>query len=215
MPTKLLTVFAALVSMLLVCIPVSARTLQLPRIALDAGATVQAPALADIGPALLLQLRSFKPAAVVVPAATSLVRSDENITDLRKALIGMAMKLRSIRYVYGGQNPATGFDCSGFVRYVFAQAAGMHLPRNSAAQYRAGRKITRADLKPGDLVFFHTHGRRHRVTHVGIYISDGRFIHSPTSGKSVEISSLHNAYWARHFVGAKRPQAMALVADHG
>jgi len=138
----------------------------------------------------------------------------ENITDLRKALIAMAMKLRDIRYVRGGHNPATGFDCSGFVRYVFAHAIGMQLPTNSASQFLAGLKVKRADMKPGDLVFFHTHGRR-RISHVGIYIADGQFIHSPTTGKSVQISSLDEAYWAKHFVGAKRPEAMALVANNG
>ena len=137
-----------------------------------------------------------------------------NVTDLRKALIALAMQLRDIRYVRGGHDPSTGFDCSGFVHYVFAHAVGMQLPTSSAAQFLAGLKIRRADMKPGDLVFFHTHGRR-RISHVGIYISEGRFIHSPTSGKSVEISSLDDAYWARHFVGAKRPEALALVARDG
>jgi cell wall-associated NlpC family hydrolase len=138
----------------------------------------------------------------------------DNVTDLRKALIALAMQLRDIRYVRGGHDPSTGFDCSGFVRYVFAHAVGMQLPANSAAQFLAGLKIKRADMKPGDLVFFHTYGRR-RISHVGIYISDGRFIHSPATGKSVEISSLDDAYWARHFVGAKRPEALALVARDG
>jgi cell wall-associated NlpC family hydrolase len=138
----------------------------------------------------------------------------ENTTDLRKALIAMAMKLRDIRYVRGGHDPSTGFDCSGFVRYVFAHAVGMQLPTNSAAQFLAGLKVKRSDMKPGDLVFFRTHGKR-RISHVGIYISNGRFIHSPTTGKSVEISSLDDAYWSKRFAGAKRPEAMAMVSDKG
>ncbi len=137
-----------------------------------------------------------------------------NITDLRKALLAAAMSLRDIRYVRGGHDPSTGFDCSGFVRYVFSHAIGMQLPNNSAAQFLAGLKVKRADMKPGDLVFFHTHGRR-RISHVGIYISNGRFIHSPTTGKSVEISSLDSGYWAKRFAGAKRPEAMALVVNKG
>lgn len=137
-----------------------------------------------------------------------------NITDLRKALLAAAMSLRDIRYVRGGHDPSTGFDCSGFVRYVFSHAIGMQLPSNSAEQFLAGLKVKRADMKPGDLVFFHTHGK-HRISHVGIYISNGRFIHSPTTGKSVEISSLASGYWARRFVGAKRPEAMALAASKG
>jgi cell wall-associated NlpC family hydrolase len=140
--------------------------------------------------------------------------SAQSVTDLRKALIAMAMKLRDIRYVRGGSDPSTGFDCSGFVRYVFAHAVGMQLPNNSASQFLAGLKVKRADMKPGDLVFFRTHGRR-RISHVGIYISNGRFIHSPTTGKSVEISSLDSGYWAKRFAGAKRPEAMAQVVGKG
>jgi cell wall-associated NlpC family hydrolase len=138
----------------------------------------------------------------------------ESVTDLRKALIAMAMKLRDIRYVRGGHDPATGFDCSGFVRYVFAHAIGMQLPNNSASQFLAGLKVKRADMKPGDLVFFRTHGKRN-ISHVGIYISNGRFIHSPSAGKSVEISSLEESYWAKRFAGAKRPEAIVMVANKG
>jgi cell wall-associated NlpC family hydrolase len=136
------------------------------------------------------------------------------IGDLRKALIAMAMGLRDIRYVRGGHDPATGFDCSGFVRYVFAHAIGMQLPTNSASQFLAGLKVKREDMKPGDLVFFHTRGKR-GISHVGIYISNGNFIHSPASGESVQISSLDDAYWAKHFAGAKRPEAMAMVTHNG
>jgi cell wall-associated NlpC family hydrolase len=138
----------------------------------------------------------------------------ESVTDLRKSLIGLAMNLRDTRYVRGGRDPSTGFDCSGFVRYVFAHAIGMKLPTNSAEQFLAGLKVARADMKPGDLVFFHT-GRKQRISHVGIYISNGQFIHSPASGKSVEVSSLNESYWAKHFAGAKRPQAIASVASNG
>ena len=150
------------------------------------------------------------------PADESAESSVETITDLRKALIGLAMHLRDVRYVRGGSNPNTGFDCSGFVRYVFAHAIGVQLPTNSASQFLAGLKVKRADMKPGDLVFFHTRGRRGGISHVGIYISGGRFIHAPTTGKSVQISSLDESYWAKHFVGAKRPDGMlALAGSNG
>ena len=138
----------------------------------------------------------------------------ESLTDLRKSLIALAMNLRDVRYVRGGHNPATGFDCSGFVRYVFAHAIGVQLPTNSASQFLAGLKVKRADMKPGDLVFFHTGGRRHGISHVGIYISNGRFIHAPTYGKRVQISSLDEAYWAKRFVGAKRPEGMLALVGH-
>jgi cell wall-associated NlpC family hydrolase len=147
-------------------------------------------------------------------AAAALDDGQQSIGNLRKALITVAMKLRDIRYVRGGHDPSTGFDCSGFVRYVFAHAIGLHLPTNSASQFLAGLKVKRADMKPGDLVFFHTRGRHH-ISHVGIYISDGNFIHSPTTGKSVEISSLDESYWAKHFAGAKRPEGIAVASNNG
>lgn len=190
---------------------------------------------------LLVRLSAFNPAASlaqsVVPeagvmfagnvaaasGAADTVAPDEQsavaavsakVTDLRKSLLAVAMGLRDTRYVRGGRDPSTGFDCSGFVRYVFAHAVGMQLPRNSASQFLAGLKVNRADMQPGDLVFFRTHGKR-AISHVGIYISNGRFIHSPATGKSVEISSLKEGYWAKRFAGAKRPEAMAQVADKG
>lgn len=163
-------------------------------------------------------------APVVAGAAKSVAASQaddavdsavDTVSDLRKSLIELAMNLRNVRYVRGGHSPSTGFDCSGFVRYVFAHAIGVQLPSNSASQFLAGLKVSRADMKPGDLVFFHTGGRRQRITHVGIYISNGQFIHAPTYGKRVQISSLDEAYWAKHFVGAKRPEGMLALAAGG
>ncbi|MEO8748432.1 MAG: C40 family peptidase [Rhodanobacter sp.] len=136
------------------------------------------------------------------------------VTDLRDALVQLAMSLRDIPYVSGGDTPSTGFDCSGFVRYVFAHAIGMQLPANAASQFVQGLKVSRGRLKTGDLVFFHTSGRR-RISHVGIYLSNGRFIHAPTTGKSVEVSSLNESYWARHFAGARRPAAIVAAASNG
>jgi len=231
MPIKPLTAAAALAFALLVSGPLQARNIPAP--------AVDSTVVAGLGSPLLGQLPAFNPApslalSVVPDAATVLAgaaaeqpadaAADEqdaavaaasaNITDLRKSLIAMAMKLRDTRYVRGGRDPATGFDCSGFVRYVFAHAVGMQLPNNSASQFLAGLKVKKADMQPGDLVFFRTHGKR-RISHVGIYISNGRFIHSPSAGKSVEISSLSEGYWAKRFAGAKRPEAMAQVAGKG
>jgi cell wall-associated NlpC family hydrolase len=126
---------------------------------------------------------------------------------LRKLLADFAVTLRNIRYHRGGREPSTGFDCSGFVRYVFRHSINQDLPSDSASQFLAGAKVDRADIKTGDLVFFRIRGKR--VSHVGIYLDHGRFIHSPSTGKSVSISSLDEAYWARHFVGAKRPKALS------
>lgn len=132
----------------------------------------------------------------------------DDVGDLRQALVALAMKLRDVRYVRGGHSPSTGFDCSGFVRYVFAHAIGLRLPANSAEQFLAGVKIKRNQMQAGDLVFFHTGGRK-RVSHVGIYLDNGRFIHSPSAGKSVEVSSLADAYWSKRFAGARRPEGIA------
>ncbi|MBQ4854176.1 C40 family peptidase [Rhodanobacter sp. B2A1Ga4] len=233
MPIKQLTAAAALISVLLVSGPLQARNL-------PASTAIGSSPVAHLDSPLLGQLPVFNPAAAlaqsVLPDAAAVLAvaatepsadvaaADEqdaataaasaNITDLRKSLIAMAMKLRDTRYVRGGRDPSTGFDCSGFVRYVFAHAVGMQLPSNSASQFLAGLKVKRADMQPGDLVFFHTHGKR-GISHVGIYISNGRFIHSPSAGKSVEISSLSEGYWAKRFAGAKRPEAMAQVASKG
>ncbi|WP_255436822.1 C40 family peptidase [Rhodanobacter sp. PCA2] len=193
-----------------------------PLPALSPMPTLASPGLAGFGaapvPAFGIRHSVLLAPAVATaakPAADPIDSDVDTVTDLRRALVALAMNLRDVRYVRGGSSPSTGFDCSGFVRYVFAHAIGVQLPANSASQFLAGLKVKRADMKPGDLVFFHTGGRRHRVSHVGIYISNGRFIHAPTYGKSVQISSLEEAYWARHFVGAKRPDGMLALAHNG
>jgi len=138
----------------------------------------------------------------------------DTVAGLRDALVDLAMSLRDIPYASGGSTPSTGFDCSGFVRYVFARAIGMRLPANAASQFLAGLKVSRGRLKTGDLVFFHTSGKR-RISHVGIYLSNGRFIHAPTNGKTVEVSSLNESYWSRRFAGARRPAAIVAAANNG
>ncbi len=136
------------------------------------------------------------------------VITDEDIAaiDPRQELSQFAMQLLDIRYHRGGSVPATGFDCSGFVHYVFAQVFGVDLPQNSASQYEIGKQVARKDMKVGDLVFFKTHGKR--ISHVGIYLGEGRFIHSPTTGERVRVSNLAENYWARRFAGARRPNTL-------
>lgn len=125
-----------------------------------------------------------------------------------------ALSLIGVDYRFGGNTPDQGLDCSGLIRYVFQQATGISLPRSAREQARVGESITRDDLQPGDLVFFNT--RRFQFSHVGLYIGDNRFIHAPSSGGSVEVTSLDNRYWQKAFNGARRivsglPDVTALV----
>lgn len=125
----------------------------------------------------------------------------------RMILTSLADTLRNIRYRPGGNSPDTGFDCSGFVRYVFRHAIGAELPTTSAAQFASGDSVKREQLQRGDLVFFRIAGKR--ISHVGIYLEDGQFIHAPSSGKTVRVDRLDQSYWKQRFAGAKRPQALA------
>ena len=125
-----------------------------------------------------------------------------------------ALSLIGVDYRFGGNTPDQGLDCSGLIRYVFQQATGISLPRSARDQARVGESISRDELQPGDLAFFNT--RRFQFSHVGLYIGDNRFIHAPSSGGSVEVTSLDNRYWQKAFNGARRivsglPDVTALV----
>lgn len=156
-------------------------------------------------------------AAIVAPLAHATAATPAPVTahepkapqtgGLRNLLADFAMTLRDIRYRRGGREPSTGFDCSGFVRYVYKHALGKELPPNSASQYLTGTQIARSEMKTGDLVFFRIKGKR--ISHVGIYLGDGRFIHAPSSGKRISVSELSEGYWAKRFVGAKRPNVLS------
>ena len=158
-----------------------------------------------------MDLSALQNRAESVPPGTSetIPTSSTRVTSFSpvQLLTALANKLRDIRYRRGGRQPSTGFDCSGFVRYVFHLGAGIELPRTSAAQYQEGQQVARNDLRIGDLVFFRTAGKR--VSHVGIYLGDDSFIHSPSAGKRVSVSSLLEPYWSRHFAGGRRSQALA------
>ena len=112
-------------------------------------------------------------------------------------VVGIAMQFLGTPYQWGGSSPSTGFDCSGFIMYVYAQL-GVSLPHNAAAQYGVGTPVSRDQLQPGDLVFFNGLG------HNGLYIGGGQFIHSPHTGDVVKISSLSDSWYASTYVGARR-----------
>ena len=117
-------------------------------------------------------------------------------------LVVNAMGLLGVPYKRGGSSAETGFDCSGFVRNIYEQTAGLLLPRSAAQQAAATQKIDRADLQPGDLVFFNT--MRRAFSHVGIYLGNGKFIHAPKPGAEVRVEDMGVSYWARRFDGARR-----------
>ncbi|MDC8011844.1 C40 family peptidase [Tahibacter soli] len=113
-----------------------------------------------------------------------------------------AISLVGTPYRYGGNTPQTGFDCSGLIGYIFADVAGVKLPRSAEAiSELKAPKISRGKLMPGDLVFFRDGGS---VSHVGIYIGEGRFVHAPNSGGTVRLDALDGDYWRQHYDGAKR-----------
>ena len=125
----------------------------------------------------------------------------------RQEVVMTALGLINTQYKYGGASPATGFDCSGLVAYVFAKAARAKLPRRSIDIAAGSRPISRQMLNAGDLVFFNTLNQP--GSHVGIYLGDGQFINTPSSGGRVRIDSLDNRYFAQRFEGGgtyfKRP----------
>lgn len=116
------------------------------------------------------------------------------------SLIGTAMACRGTHYVRGGTS-RSGFDCSGFTRYVYAKY-GVSLPHSSAAQAGKGTSVDKSDLKPGDLVFFQTYNRG--ISHVGIYIGNGSFVHAASRGRGVRVDSLSSSYYSARYRGARR-----------
>ena len=113
-----------------------------------------------------------------------------------------AMALVGVPYRWGGNTPTSGFDCSGLVKYVFARAASVDLPRTTAQMSVFGQSVVPGEIAAGDLVFFDTDGRPH--SHVGIYVGNLQFVNAPSTGGTVRLDSLMNPYWARHFDGIRR-----------
>jgi len=161
-----------------------------------------APSLSDRALGLAAGVNRFlSPSVAPEPpadAAATPVAEDSKV----KSVLQKALALLGTPYRWGGSEPDKGFDCSGLVGYVFRNALGIELPRVSRDMAKTGQLVTeRAKLAAGDLVFF---GRRGRVDHVGIYVGEGRFVHAPSRGKDVTVSSLDQGYWSGRFMQARR-----------
>lgn len=124
-------------------------------------------------------------------------------------LVVHAMGFLGVPYRWGGGSFEGGFDCSGFVQALYLQGWNVRLPRRAAEQAQVTEPIEREELQPGDLVFFNTLGARY--SHVGLYIGEGRFIHSPRAGASIRMESMDARYWQTRFNGARRvvPELLA------
>ena len=129
-------------------------------------------------------------------------QAGQNVTNKASELVVHAMGFLGVPYQRGGGSVETGFDCSGFVKAIFEQTIGLALPRKAEQQAADTQRIDKKELVPGDLVFFNTMHRAY--SHVGIYVGDGKFIHSPKPGAEVRIESMGAAYWNRRFDGARR-----------
>ncbi|QWD82989.1 C40 family peptidase [Polynucleobacter sp. MWH-P3-07-1] len=126
----------------------------------------------------------------------------DSVSEKSESLINQAMSVIGVRYRWNAELPQSGLDGSSFVAYVFKDKLGFLLPNKSTQMSQVGKPITRDDLQPGDLVFFNT--MRLTFSHVGIYVGDNKFIHSPSKGASVRVDDLSSVYWDRRFDGARR-----------
>jgi len=135
------------------------------------------------------------------PAPVAPIPAPVSRTERSEALLQALLAL-GVDYKYGGKSHATGFDCSGLVAHVYREAWGIHLPLNAAGQSQVGMPVKLAELQAGDLVFYDTLKRP--FSHVGIYMGDGKFVHSPRTGSQVRVESMKSVYWTQRFNGARR-----------
>lgn len=141
-------------------------------------------------------------AAILNHVSTQIGQARQVVNSTATDLISTAMGFLGVPYRRGGTDSATGFDCSGFVVALYRESLGLILPRTAAEQASATQTIEVADLQPGDLVFFNT--MRRAFSHVGVYVGDGKFIHSPRTGAQVRVEDMGVSYWQTRFNGARR-----------
>ena len=165
----------------------------------------------DFGPATAEAVKAFQisrgldadglvgPSTYSALLGKSMPEVSRGSSALGRRIVASSMQYLGVPYVFGGTTPS-GFDCSGYVRYVFANA-GIYLPRTADAQYECGYPVSTSELVPGDLVFFSTYEAG--ASHVGIYIGDGSFINA-SSSSGVSNASLYSSYWGSCYIGARR-----------
>lgn len=137
----------------------------------------------------------------VVNVGKTVGAAGQNVSSQASDLVVNAMGYLGVPYRRGGTG-IQGFDCSGFVQAMYENTLGLVLPHNAKAQAAATEKIDKTELQPGDLVFFNT--LRRAFSHVGIYVGEGKFIHSPRVGGEVRIEDMRDSYWVKRFNGARR-----------
>jgi cell wall-associated NlpC family hydrolase len=134
-------------------------------------------------------------------ATETIAQALPQVSEKGNEVVFFAMGLIDTGYRFGGKNPEAGVDCSGMVSHIYDRAAGLKVQGSVAEIARRGRPIGRAELRPGDLVFFNTLNRS--LSHVGIYIGDARFIHAPSTNGKVRIDRLNDRYFDQHFETAR------------
>ena len=142
--------------------------------------------------------RNNKDAAIESPATAS--------SELAEA----ALNYLGVRYRYGGTTPKGGFDCSGLIVYAANKYMGVNLPRVAASMATVGESVKRDELQPGDLVFFNTRGKR--FSHVGIYVGENKFVHSPRTGSVVRVDKMDSTYWNKRYNGARRLEGQRIAS---
>jgi len=137
------------------------------------------------------------------------------VRDGASDMVLSAMNFLGVRYTRGGSTAESGFDCSGFTRHIFESSVGLILPRRADEQAKLSSllQVKKEELKPGDLVFFNT--MRRTFSHVGIYVGEGKFIHSPRVGGAVRVEDMREAYWSKRFTGARRADLKNAAAKTG